>query len=152
MAKVLLVDDEPNIRWTMSEILNRQGHETLTASDFESADAVLQNTNIDVAVIDVVLPGRNGVELLKELRGRDEYIPVLMMTGQPEVSLIPEILRAGACDFMPKPVLKEALLNGVSRALETRQLIEEKRRLEQEIKRHAVQLETLVEERTGELA
>jgi PAS domain S-box-containing protein len=136
----------------MSEILNRQGHETLTASDFDSADTVLRHTDVDVAVIDVILPGKNGVELLKALHARDEYIPVLMMTGQPEVSLIPDILRAGAFDFMPKPVLKEALVSGVARALETKQLIEEKRRLEEEIKHHAVRLETLVEERTGELA
>jgi two-component system sporulation sensor kinase A len=152
MATVLLVDDEPNIRWTMSEILKRQGHEALTASDFDSADAILRNANVDVAVIDVILPGKNGVDLLKALRRRDQNIPVLMMTGQPEVSLIPDILRAGPCDFMPKPVLKEDLISGVARALETRQLMQEKQRLEEATKNHTVRLEGLVQERTGELA
>ena len=136
----------------MSEILRRQGHEALTASDFDSADAILRDANVDVAVIDVILPGKNGVDLLKALRRRDQDIPVLMMTGQPEVSLIPDILRAGPCDFMAKPVLKEDLIGGVARALQTRQLMQEKQRLEAAAKSHAVQLEGLVEERTGELA
>ncbi|MBV9210251.1 MAG: response regulator, partial [Acidobacteria bacterium] len=70
MPKVLLVDDEPNIRWTMAEFLKREGYDALTASDFESALECFNQNRIDAAVIDIILPRRSGIELLKELRTR----------------------------------------------------------------------------------
>jgi len=152
MARVLLVDDEPNLRWTMTEILTRHGHEACSAADFESAVAVLGQEEIDVAVIDVILPGKGGIDLLKSLRNRADYIPAVMITGKPDLALMGEMLQAGACDFMTKPVLKEALLAAVSRAMEVKRLVGEKRKLEEEVRRHAEQLETLVQERTRELA
>ena len=149
--RVLLVDDEPNMRWTMAEFLKRGGYEALTASDFESAMAALDGSEIDAAVIDIVLPGRSGVELLRELSGRDTYVPVVMITGEPNPALIPEIVREGAYDFIAKPLVKEALVKAVSRAVEKKRLVDEKRRLEREIKRHAAELEARVAERTAEL-
>ncbi|MBA3239748.1 MAG: response regulator [Acidobacteria bacterium] len=150
--RVLLVDDEPNMRWTMAEFLKRGGYEVLTASDFDSAMNALGGPEFDAAVIDIVLPGRSGVELLKELSSRATYLPVVMITGEPNPSLIPEIVRAGAYDFIAKPILKEALIKAVSRAVEKKRLVDEKGRLEQEIKRHAAELEARVNERTAELA
>ena len=138
--RVLLVDDEPNMRWTMAEFLKRGGYEVLTASDFDSAMTALGGPEIDAAVIDIVLPGKSGVELLKELSSRATYLPVVMITGEPNPSLIPEIVRAGAYDFIAKPILKEALIKAVSRAVEKKRLVDEKGRLEQEIKRHAESL------------
>lgn len=152
MPKILIVDDEPNVRWTLSEFLNRAGHEAITASDFGSAIKLLDNTNVDLAVIDIILPNRNGIELLKEIHSRDPYMPVIMMTADPDLSHIPDIVREGAYDFMPKPVVKVALINAVSRAIEKKRLVDEKRRLEQQIKQYALQLEKLVAERTSELA
>jgi PAS domain S-box-containing protein len=148
----LLVDDEPSIRWTMSEFLKREGYEVLAAADFDSALALLGETTVDAAVVDIILPGKSGVELLKELRSREAYIPVVMITGEPNASQIPEIVRAGAYDFIAKPVCKEMLIKSVSRAVEKKRLIDDKQRLEQEIKRHAEELELRVAERTAELA
>lgn len=150
--KVLLVDDEPNIRWTMAEFLKREGYDTLVAEDFDSAVAIADSTDIDAAVIDIILPGKSGIELLKELRSRESYIPMIMITGEPNLSQMPELLRAGAYDFIAKPVVKEVLVKAVSRAVEKKQLIDEKRRLEQEIKNHVEKLEARVAERTRELA
>ena len=152
MPKVLLVDDEPNIRWTMGEFLKRAGYDPLTASDFESALAILDRQRIDAAVIDIILPRKSGIELLKELRSRDASVPVIMMTGEPNIAQLPEIVRAGAYDFISKPVTKDALIKAVSRAVEKKHLDDERRRLEQEIKQHAEQLEARVAERTAELA
>ena len=150
MPKVLLVDDEPSLRLTMGEFLKRAGYTVLSASDYESA-AMHASDDIDVAVIDINLPGKSGVEVLKKLCGADSYIPVIMITGEPSLSLIPEIVRAGAYDFIAKPIIKDVLLNAVARAAEKKRLTDEKQRLEEEIKRHAEQLEMRVAERTAEL-
>ncbi|MGB7925659.1 MAG: response regulator [Pyrinomonadaceae bacterium] len=152
MPKVLLVDDEPNIRWTMAEFLKRAGYDALTAPDFESALSILDRTEIDAAVIDIILPRKSGIELLEELRTRDANVPVIMMTGEPNTSQLPDIVRAGAYDFISKPVTKDALIKSVARAVERKHLDDERRRLEQEIKQHAEQLEARVRERTAELA
>jgi signal transduction histidine kinase len=74
-----------------------------------------------------------------------------MITGEPNLSVIPEIVRAGAYDFIAKPIIKDVLLNAVARAVETKRLTDEKRRLEREIKRYAEELEMRVDERTAEL-
>jgi signal transduction histidine kinase len=152
MARVLLVDDEPNIRWTLAEFLSRQGFDPVTAPDYDSAVGILKDQEVDVAVVDILLPGRSGIELLKEIYGWHKYIPVLMMTGEPDVERVPEILRAGACDYMTKPVVKDALIEAVSRALDKKHAVDEKARLDREIRSHAEELELLVEERTRDLA
>ena len=150
MPRVLLVDDEPSIRLTMGEFLKRAGYSVLTAADYDSA-VVHRAEELDVAVIDINLPGKNGIQLLQIICGAEIYVPVIMITGEPNLSVIPEIVRAGAYDFIAKPIVKEVLLNAVGRAAEKKRLTDEKRRLEQEIKRYAEELEMRVEERTAEL-
>jgi signal transduction histidine kinase len=150
MLRVLLVDDEPSIRLTMGEFLRRAGYEVLTAADYPSAVA-LAGDSLDAAVVDINLPGRSGIELLHLLSDREPYVPVIMITGEPNLSLIPDIVRAGAYDFIVKPVIKDVLLKAVSRALEKKRLVDDKRLLEEEIKRHAEELERRVEDRTAEL-
>ena len=150
MPKVLLVDDEPSIRLTMGEFLKRAGYTVFAASDYDSA-AVHKTDDLDVAVIDINLPGKNGIQLLQELRAAERYIPVIMITGEPNLSVIPEIVRSGAYDFIAKPIVKDVLLNAVGRAAEKKRLIDEKLRLEQEIKQYAEELERRVDARTAEL-
>jgi len=150
MPSVLLVDDEPSIRLTMGEFLKRAGYNVLTAADYNSAEALFSE-NFDVAVIDVNLPGRSGIQLLQKLFNAAVYVPVIMITGEPNLSIIPEIVRAGAYDFIAKPIVKDVLLNAVGRAAEKKRLTDEKRRLELEIKRYAEELEARVDERTAEL-
>lgn len=151
MARVLLVDDEPNIRWTLGEFLRRQGFDPVTAPDYEGAVGILRDQEVDVAVVDILLPGKSGIDLLKEICGWQKYIPVLMMTGEPDVERIPEILRAGACDYMTKPVVKDALIDAVCRALDKKRAVDEKARVDREIRSHADELERLIEERTRDL-
>jgi signal transduction histidine kinase len=150
MPSVLLVDDEPSIRLTMGEFLKRAGYNVLTAADYNSAEALLAE-NFDVAVIDVNLPGRSGIQILQKLFNAAVYVPVIMITGEPNLSVIPEIVRAGAYDFIAKPIVKDVLINAVGRAAEKKRLTDEKRRLELEIKRYAEELEARVDERTAEL-
>lgn len=151
MSKVLVVDDEPGIRLTFAEFLKRGGYETLTAAGYEEANAIITNDRIEVAVIDINLPHRSGVELLQQLRSYEHYIPVIMITGEPVLSHLPHILRAGAYDFIAKPVVKDVLLSAVSRAVEKKRLIDDKHGLERQIKQHAEELEICVAERTADL-
>ena len=149
MFRVLLVDDEPSLRLTLTEFLKRAGYEVFAAPNYQSA--LLLQDGFDVAVIDINLPGRSGIELLHEINSRESYVPVIMITGEPNLSVIPEIVRAGAYDFLAKPVVKEVLLKAVGRATEKKLLSTEKLRLELEIKQRAADLEVRVAERTAEL-
>jgi signal transduction histidine kinase len=149
MPNVLLVDDEPSIRLTMGEFLKRAGYSVLTAGDYSGALAH-KTADLDVAVVDINLPGKSGIQLLQELTA-EKYVPVIMITGEPNLSVIPEIVRSGAYDFIAKPIIKDVLLNAVGRAAEKKRLIDEKERLELEIKQYAEELEARVEERTAEL-
>lgn len=148
----MVVDDEPNIRWTMAELLKREGFEALTASDLDSAFSIVENNEVDAALVDIVLPQQSGIAFLSALHQREPYIPVIMITGEPNISQMPEIVRAGAYDFLSKPVVKDALINAVTKAVERKRLTDEKRALEQQIKQHAEQLELAVAQRTRELA
>lgn len=150
MPNVLLVDDEPSIRLTMGEFLKRAGYSVVTAADYDSA-AIVKPEDLDVAVIDINLPGKNGIQLLHKIRSGETYVPVIMITGEPNLSVIPEIVRAGAYDFIAKPIVKDVLLNAVGRAAEKKRLTDEKSRLEKEIKEYAEELEARVAERTAEL-
>lgn len=150
MPNVLLVDDERSIRLTMGEFLKRAGYSVLAAADYDSA-AMIKADDLDVAVIDINLPGKNGIQLLQKIRAAEIYVPVIMITGEPNLSVLPEIVRAGAYDFIAKPITKDVLLNVVGRAAEKKRLTDEKRRLEEEIKRYAEELELRVAERTAEL-
>ncbi|MDQ3804247.1 MAG: response regulator [Acidobacteriota bacterium] len=149
MLKVLVVDDEPSIRLTVAEFLRRADYDTVTAADFESAAALTEG--VDVAVVDVNLPDGSGIEILRRLNEREPFVPVIMITGDPQLPRISEIIRAGAYDFIVKPIYKDVLVKAVSRAAEKKRLEDEKRRLEEEIRRHAEELERRVEERTAEL-
>lgn len=150
MFRVLLVDDEPSLRLTMSEFLKRADYSVIAAADYESASMV-GNESIDVAVVDINLPRRSGIELLRKITNDEPYIPVIMITGEPNISVFPEIVRAGAYDFIAKPVVKDALLKAVERAVEKKRLSDEKRRLEAEIKEHSEDLESRIAERTAQL-
>ena len=150
MFRVLLVDDEPSLRLTLTEFLKRAGYEVSAAADYQSA-LLLLDTSFDVAVIDINLPGRSGIELLQKINSGETYIPVIMITGELNVSVIPEIVRAGAYDFLAKPVVKDVLLKAVARAAEKKVLSAEKHRLELELKQRTVELEVRVAKRTAEL-
>jgi len=136
----------------MAELLKREGYDALTASDFDSALSILDSHRLDAAIVDIILPRKSGIELLKEVSNREPSIPVIMITGEPNISQIPEIVRAGAYDFISKPVTKDALLKVVSKAVEKKRLLDETRSLQEQVKHHAEQLEMIVARRTRELA
>ena len=151
MPRILLVEDESHIPRTTEKLLKQEGYETVTASDFAGAISVIENSKVDAVVVDTALPGRSGIEILHGLRDREPYIPVIMITGEPDVSRLSEFMRAGACDFLYKPVGKEPLIGTVSKAVESKRRIDGKRGLELQVQKHVENLELEVAGQNREL-
>lgn len=151
MTHVLVVDDELSIRETFQAFLEDAGYRVSTAADFFGAEAILNKEPCDVVVADVILPQVNGLELLQLVRQVDDSIPVIIITGEPDVATAAEAVRRGAYDYIAKPVTYKALLAAVGRAAETKRLVDEKRRLEAENRAYQAELERMVAQRTAEL-
>jgi len=151
MARALVVDDEQNLRLTLSEFLKDAGHEVEAAEDAASALALLQKQDFDVVLSDIILPRGTGVELLKRVRATAPRVQVILMTGEPTVDTGAEAVRAGAFDYLFKPVAGNAVVRAVNGAAQLKVVEDEKRRLEAENRRYQEELEQLVAERTEEL-
>src|SRR5262245_45079233 len=102
--KVLVVDDEKGILSTLSRVLDLEGFEPLVAGSAEIALEKLERQAVDLVLLDVRLPGMDGLELLKRLRGERPELPVLMMSGQASIQDAVDATRLGARDFIQKPL------------------------------------------------
>jgi two-component system CheB/CheR fusion protein len=111
-----IVDDDPDIRTTIREFLEDQGRNAL---DFDSAEAFLaadRPAGAGCLLVDAHMPGMSGVGLLGELRARNDHLPVILMTGHGDIGLAVDAMRAGACDFIEKPVGRVELLASIDLA------------------------------------
>ena len=102
MATVLVVDDEPIVRDVVVRYLRRDGFETLEADDGESARRLIESADPQLVVLDVMLPGMDGLELCRWIRGRSE-LPVILLTARGEESDRIVGLELGADDYVTKP-------------------------------------------------
>jgi PAS domain S-box-containing protein len=151
MSRVLIVDDEKSIRRTLGEFLRAEGYEVEEAEDAEAAQRHLESAAFDVVVTDIVLPRISGVELLHRIHGLAPDVQVVMMTGEPTVETATESLRAGATDYLFKPIGKPAILRVVANAARIKSLADAKNKLEKENLAYRENLEKLVKERTAQL-
>ncbi len=151
MGNILVVDDEKSILLTLKAFLRKDGHEVYLAEDADAALNVMSEEKIDVTVTDIILPNMNGVDLLKTIRKTWPRVQVIMITGTPTIETATEALRTGAFDYIAKPVSKEAVLHVVGNAMKVKLLDDERRRLEEDNRRHREELEHIVEERTRSL-
>ncbi len=102
MATVLVVDDEPIVREVVVRYLAREGHKTLEAADGNGARATIERSDPDLVVLDVMLPGADGLELCRWIRARSE-LPVIMLTARGEEADRIVGLELGADDYVTKP-------------------------------------------------
>jgi FixJ family two-component response regulator len=115
---VFLVDDDPGVRKALSRVLHEEG---LKVEAFESAEAYLARPGRDCEgclVLDVTMPGLDGLELQKRLAERGEAMPIVFITGHGDIPMTVQALKAGASDFLAKPVQAEALVRAVRSAIE----------------------------------
>jgi two-component system response regulator AtoC len=118
-ARILVVDDEKLIRWSVSERLQRDGYHVLSAASGEQALEVIAATPPDVMLLDVKLPGIDGVQTLRQALGLHPELAVLMMSAHSTVDVAVEAMKHGAIDFLVKPFPLTALDAAVARALST---------------------------------
>ncbi|NNE44871.1 MAG: sigma-54-dependent Fis family transcriptional regulator, partial [Gemmatimonadetes bacterium] len=138
-AKILIVDDERNIRRTLTMVLKAEGFDVTDAGSAEEGLKMLDASGADVVLLDLNLPGMDGLEMLREMRRADPERMVVMISGQGSVATAVEATRAGAFDFLEKPLSKDRVLVAVRNALERRSLGKEFRALkEKESRRHVM--------------
>ena len=112
-----IVDDDPDIRLTIRELLESHGR---AARDFASAEDFLADYrpgSVACLLVDAHMPGMSGVGLLGALRARGDHVPVILITGEGDVGLAVDAMRSGACDFIEKPVGGDDLLASIARAI-----------------------------------
>jgi len=123
---ILVVDDEPDIREIVQDILTDEGYRVLTAENGESARSTTRDQTIDLILLDIWMPDIDGITLLHEWSLQASWdIPVIMISGHGNVETAVESVRLGAYDFLEKPLSTAKLLVTVDRALQNRKLRDE---------------------------
>ncbi len=120
MNSICIVDDQPHIGSTVSGILADEGYETIVFQDAESFWQSLDTQEPSLVLLDIWLPGVDGLELLKRLHERFPTLPIIMMSGHAGIETVVTAIKAGAYDFMEKPLHLEALLEKVDSAIHHR--------------------------------
>ncbi len=120
MNPICIVDDEPSIASTVASILKDEGYHPLPFADAESFWQGLDAMEPALVLLDVWLPGMDGMELLKRLHARYPLLPVIMMSGHAGIEAAVAAIKAGAYDFLEKPLHLEVLLDKVASALKHR--------------------------------
>jgi DNA-binding NtrC family response regulator len=124
--KILLVDDEERFISTTQKVLRRKGYDVLTAGSGAEALATLDRNPVDVAIVDVKMPGMDGIATLKEIKRRHPLVEVIMLTGHGTFESAVEGMKSGATDYLTKPSEIDELLEKVDEAFERRRRLEEK--------------------------
>jgi len=134
--KIMVVDDEHLIRWSLEQNLKKQGYEVCTAANGEEALAMVREEQPDLALLEVQLPGISGVEVLQRLKEIDEEIVVIMATAQGGLETAVHTMRLGAYDYINKPFNLDEMAIVVRKALETSELRREVVQLRSEHKKY----------------
>lgn len=133
MPRVLIVDDEAQIRRILSVMLDERGFETAEAQSGEQAIELAEQFRPDIVLLDINLPGADGLSTLKSLLGADQRPDCIMMTAYGTIRSAVEAMRTGAFDYLTKPFDNDELVMIVNRALEMRRLAHEVEELRSEL-------------------
>jgi two-component system, chemotaxis family, chemotaxis protein CheY len=125
-GRVLIVDDEPDIRKVVRMTLQKAGYEVIEAENGEKAiEAINEGENrllLDVIICDIRMPKVNGAEAIAYFRSSYPRVPLIVLTGFPDTDMATSFLRQGVVDYLVKPVEGEKLKEAVRRAMEEREL------------------------------
>tara|TARA_A100000164_G_scaffold363877_1_gene381452 strand:- start:1326 stop:2693 length:1368 start_codon:yes stop_codon:yes gene_type:complete len=126
--EILVIDDNPDIRFLICKILKEQNFNIRSAANFDQATVEIEKKLPDLAIIDIKLDktDKDGIDLLKLMIEKNKQIPVIMISGHATVQIAVEAIRLGAYEFIEKPFSTEKIVNYVKRALETAALKKEK--------------------------
>jgi two-component system response regulator PilR (NtrC family) len=130
-GSILVIDDEEIMREILEALLTREGYQVRIASSGEEGLEIARSTPFDAAIVDVMMPGMDGIATLEELRRLDEDLPVLMITAFASVETAIAAMKRGAFDYITKPFKNDEVLVVVRNAVERRQLVAENTALRQ---------------------
>ncbi len=133
-GRILVVDDEANARTALAELLRDEGFEVEMAADAFKALGKVESFSPHVVVTDLKMPGMDGIELVKKVRGADDGTAVVVMTAFGAVATAVEAMRSGAADYLTKPIDFDELLLVLDKVLETQALRRETRQLRQRVR------------------
>src|SRR5579883_2677927 len=122
MHNILVVDDEINIRTTLGGVLEDEGYNVSAVATGEEALQMLQNRRFDLVLLDIWLPGKDGMETLEAIRKPEDAPEVIMISGHGSIETAVRATKLGAFDFLEKPLSLEKTLILVKNAIEARKL------------------------------
>ena len=129
MDTVLIVDDEKNYPPVIAAVLEEEGFGTLTANSGMEALEILRQSDIDLVLTDMKMPGMDGIQLLENVKIKDPYLPVIMMTAYGTVEKAVEAMQKGAYNYILKPFDNDRLALYAKKACAMYQMVKENRRL-----------------------
>jgi len=133
-GRILVVDDEPTARLGLEKLLRRKGYRVQAEADGEAALQAAGEFAPDVVITDLKMPRMDGIELLKQLRAQDRDVPVIVATAFGEVATAVSAMRAGADDYLTKPLEIDELVLAIERAMERRSLRSEAENLRRQLR------------------
>jgi putative two-component system response regulator len=151
MSRILVIDDEPELREFVVMSLELNNFETVEAENGRKALSILEKEDFDCIVSDVEMPEMTGPEFLKNFRETNKIIPVIMLTGVKALNTVVEVMKAGAQDYLVKPINVDELLISVRKSIEFKRLKEQNILLQKENERYQQHLEDMVEKRSVQL-
>ena len=135
-AVILIVDDEENTLASLSRAFRLAGHEAVVCDNAARALELAKTQPFDLILSDVVMPRRDGIQLLQDLKANEITAPVVMMSGQAHIEMAVKATQLGALDFLEKPISSEKLLLTVENALKLKRLESENSELRQRVGKH----------------
>ena len=132
-ARILVVDDQESARDFLGRFLVSVGYDVALADSAEAALAEVEARPVDLVLMDLRMPGMDGIEALKRLKARDPALPVVVLTAYATVETAVSAMKLGAFDYLKKPFETEEMEIVVARALEHRRLVEENKSLKAEV-------------------
>src|SRR5919106_5615705 len=132
-ASILVIDDEEIMREILEALLTREGYHVRLAASAAEGLELAKSVPFDAAIVDVMMPGMDGIAALEELKKLDEDLPVLMITAFASVETAISAMKRGAFDYITKPFKNDEVLVVVRNALERRQLMAENTALRQNL-------------------
>jgi len=135
-AHLLIIDDEPNTLASLSRAFRLAGHEATVCDQPARALELVKNQSFDLIVSDVVMPGKDGIALLEEIKSLGVTAPVVMMSGQAHIDMAVRATKLGAIDFLEKPISTDKLLLTLDNAMRLTRLEQENRELRGTLGKH----------------
>jgi two-component system, NtrC family, nitrogen regulation response regulator NtrX len=138
VAQLLIVDDDANTLASLARAFRMAGHEATVCDNADRALELLKSQPFDLMMSDVVMPGKDGLALLEEVRAAGLTLPVVMISGQANIEMAVRATRLGAKDFLEKPLSTEKLLLTIDNTLQLKRLEAENRELRQRVGKHEI--------------